>query len=141
MVHRQERFDAYRLRQMSEARLIVNFKRKMGIANPRDVLIAFGDGARTNLKRRAPGPSTAIRRLFQRNHFRVVDICESFTTLRCFRCKDEHCNNRSYRRSWGLRMCENCKAPWDRDYNACLNIAHIANELVHGRGRPGYLGP
>jgi hypothetical protein len=61
--HRQARLEAHRRTQKSEARLIKNFTRAFG---PREeVLIAFGDGATNNLSGRAPGPSTAIRRLFQ----------------------------------------------------------------------------
>ena len=72
--HREQLLDAYLRKQCSESHLISSFKAKFGL--PRDVVVAFGDGARNQLSGRAPGPSTAIRRLLQRNHYPVIDVHE-----------------------------------------------------------------
>ena len=149
-VFRKERFNAYRLRQKSNDNVVRKLMLKMDITNADDVVIAFGDGARSNIRGRAPGPSAAIRKLFQRNHFRVIDVNEPYTSMRCFHCKDKAANNEPCRKEkdkngelrdvWGLRRCNICHRPWSRDYHACLNIAHIALEHLDGKPRPSYLG-
>jgi hypothetical protein len=149
-IFRKERFNTYRLLQSTQARVVEHFKQRMG--KPEDVVVAFGDGARNNVRGRAPGPSTAIRKLFQRNHFKVVDVSEAYTSKRCFACKDaKRGNNEACRQRladngkmydvWGVRRCELCRTTWSRDYNACLNIAFIAQEHLSGRERPAYLQP
>ena len=133
-----------------QAKVVAAFMRKMHITRPDDVVIAFGDGARNNVKGRAPGPSTSIRKLFQRNHFKVVDVGEAYTSMRCFHCKLRTANNEPCRKqedkegnlrdNWGLRRCKICRRPWSRDYQACLNIAHVALQHLLGYERPIYLG-
>jgi hypothetical protein len=136
--HRKQRLDAYRRQQRSESRLVKNFMRTFG--SPNDVVIAFGDGARNNLCGRAPGPSTAIRKLFQRNHFRILDVREAYTSRRCFACKRPDAENGDCRRgAWGVRRCCRCGTSWARDFNACLNIDRIAREHLAGFTRPEYL--
>ena len=142
--HRKQRLDAYRQKQRSESRLVKTFKAKFG--PPRDVVIAFGDGARNNLSGRAPGPSTAIRRLFQRHHYPVIDVHEPYTSKRCFACKRPDADNGPCRldvatgqAAWGVRRCCRCGTSWARDFNACLNIDRIAREHLAGLDRPDYL--
>lgn len=154
MKHRRDRFESYRLRQKSEGKMISNFKKRMHCKtkNVRDnLIIAFGDGARSNLKGSAPGPSSRIRRLFLRNHFKVLDIYEGYTSMRCFHCKNKDANNGVHRRLqpdaqtqrsaeiWGVRRCCMCQRPWSRDYHACLNIALIARHLLQRLPRPPHL--
>jgi hypothetical protein len=142
--HRLQRLDAYRQKQRSESRLVKAFKAKFG--PPSDVVIAFGDGARNSLSGRAPGPSTAIRRLFQRNHYPVIDVHEPYTSKRCFACKRPDANNgpcrldvSTGRDAWGVRRCCRCGTSWARDFNACLNIDRITREHLAGLDRPDYL--
>ena len=142
--HREERLDAYRRQQRSEARLVKAFKAKFG--GPKDVVVAFGDGARNGLAGRAPGPSSAIRRLLQRSHYAVLDVHEPYTSKRCFACKRPDANNEACRLdkatgcpAWGVRRCCRCGTSWGRDFNACLNIDRIAREELAGLGRPDYL--
>lgn len=148
---RKERFNAYRLKQKSESNMVTTFMNKMQITKTQkeEVVIAFGDGARDNTKGRAPGPSTSIRKLFQRNNFKVVDVGEAWTSKRCFHCKTEAGENAPCRKMldqkgnlrdvWGLRRCELCHRPWSRDYHACLNISFLALEHLQGHSRPAYL--
>jgi len=148
---RKERFNAYRLKQRSESNMVKTFMTKMQITKTQkeEVVIAFGDGARDNTKGRAPGPSTSIRKLFQRNNFKVVDVGEAWTSKRCFHCKTEAGENAPCRKMldkkgnlrdvWGLRRCELCRRPWSRDYHACLNISFLALEHLQGHSRPAYL--
>lgn len=140
LVHRRNRFEAYRLQQKSESKLMATFKRRMRClsksARERTV-IAFGDGARQNLRRSAPGPSSRIRRLFLRNHFKVIDVHEAYTSKRCFHCKQAGSENGPHRH---LPAAPNQRArPWSRDYHACLNIAILARALLDGLPRPAYL--
>jgi hypothetical protein len=147
--HRKERLDAYRRRQRSEARLLRNFEDRFG--GPDTTIVAFGDGARNNLSGRAPGPSTAIRRLLQRRGYRVLDVYEAYTSKRCFACKrpdaengpcriDQHANG-GPRPAWGVRCCCQCLTTWARDRNAALNIDYLARKHIEGLTRPGYLCP
>ena len=148
---RKERFNAYRLQQRSESNMVKTFVTKMQITKMQkeEVVIAFGDGARDNTEGRASGPSTSIRKLFQRNNFKVVDVGEAWTSKRCFHCKTEAGENAPCRKMldkkgnlrdvWGLRRCELCSRPWSRDYHACLNIAYLALEHLQGHSRPAYL--
>jgi transposase len=148
-VFRKQRFNAYRLKQKSESNVVNNFVKKMNITDKNDVVIAFGDGARDNTKGRAPGPSTSIRKLFQRNGLKVIDVGEAWTSKRCFHCKSNDGVNEPCRKMlntngnpidvWGLRRCELCYRPWSRDYHACLNIAFLALEHLQGHSRPAYL--
>ena len=150
-VFRKERFNAYRLQQKSESNMLETFMKKMQITKTQteDVVIAFGDGARDNTKGRAPGPSTSIRKLFQRNHLKIIDVGEAWTSKRCFHCKtkdgvNEPCRKMTNKNGnlidvWGLRRCELCSRPWSRDYHACLNIAYLALEHLQGHSRPAYL--
>ena len=140
--HRKERFDAYRKKQRSEARLVKTFQAKFG--KPSDVIVAFGNGARSSLCNRAPGPSTAIRLLLQRSHYCVLDVHEPYTSKRCFACKRPDANNgpcriEKGREAWGVRRCCRCGTSWARDFNACLNIDRIAREHLAGLTRPDYL--
>jgi len=142
--HRKQRLDAYRQKQRSESRLIKAFEAKFG--PPQDVVVAFGDGARNGLSGRAPGPSTAIRRLLQRNHYPVIDVHEPYTSKRCFACKRPDAENgpcrldkATGRDAWGVRRCCRCGTSWARDFNACLNIDRIAREHLAGLDRPDYL--
>jgi hypothetical protein len=154
LAHRRDRFESYRLKQKSEAKLIANFKERMHCKskNARDhLIIAFGDGARFNLKNSASAPSSSLRRLFLRHRFHVLDIYEGYTSMRCFHCKDQQANNGVHRRLppdaqtqrsaeiWGVRRCCMCHRPWSRDYHACLNIALIARHLLQGLPRPHHL--
>ena len=153
MVHRRDRFESYRLRQKSESKLIAAFKHQMcckSKAARERTIIAFGNGSRQNLKNSAPGPSSSIRRLFLRNHFKVLDIHEAYTSKRCFHCKQTTSENGPHRflpgapnqrpaQVWGVRRCCGCDRTWNRDYHACLNIAVLARELLAGRPRPSYL--
>ena len=145
--HRSERLDAYRRQQRSEARLLRAFEDRFG--GPDTTLVAFGDGARDNLSGRAPGPSTAIRRLLQRRGYRVLDVYEAYTSKRCFTCKrpdaengpcriDHHARG-GPRPAWGVRRCGRCNTTWARDLNAALNIDRLAREHLAGFTRPGYL--
>jgi hypothetical protein len=148
---RKERFNAYRLQQKSESNMVKTFMTKMQITKTQteEVVIAFGDGARDNTKGRAPGPSTSIRKLFQRNHLKVIDVGEAWTSKRCFHCKsgagvNEPCRKMENKKGklvdvWGLCRCELCSRPWSRDYHACLNIAYLALEHLQGHSRPAYL--
>jgi hypothetical protein len=148
-VFRKERFNAYRLKQKSESNMVKTFIKKMDIVDKNNVVVAFGDGARDNTKGRAPGPSTSIRKLFQRNHLKVIDVGEAWTSKRCFHCKSKDGVNEPCRKTlnkkgnlmdvWGLRRCELCSRPWSRDYHACLNIAFLALEHLQGHSRPAYL--
>lgn len=142
--HREQRLDAYRRKQRSEARLANAFKATFGA--PENVVVAFGDGARNNLSGRAPGPSTAIRRLLQRHHYPVLDVHEPYTSKRCFACKCPDANNEpcrldkaTGRDAWGVRRCCRCNTTWARDFNACLNIDRIVREHLAGLSRPEYL--
>jgi len=142
--HRLQRLDAYRQKQRSESRLVKEFRAKFG--PPQDVVIAFGDGARNSLSGSMPGPSTAIRRLFQRNHYPVIDVHEPYTSKRCFACKRPDAENgpcrldvATGRDAWGVRRCCRCGTTWARDFNACLNIDRIAREHLAGLNRPDYL--
>ena len=154
MVHRRDRFEAYRLKQKSEAKLISKFKERMHCKSKaaRDhIIIAFGDGARQNLRNSAPGPSSSLRRLFLRHRFHVLDIHEAYTSKRCFHCKHTTANNGVHRRLppdaqtqrsaeiWGVRRCCMCERPWSRDYHACLNIALLARHILQGLPRPPHL--
>ena len=153
MVHRRDRFESYRLKQKSESKLISSFKHSMcckSKAARERTIIAFGNGSRQNLKNSAPGPSSSIRRLFLRNHFKVLDIHEAYTSKRCFHCKNIASENGPHRsllgapdqrptQVWGVRRCCGCDRTWSRDYHACLNIAILARELLAGRPRPVYL--
>ena len=154
LVHRRDRFEAYRLKQKSEAKLISKFKERMNCKRKaaRDrIIIAFGDGARHNLRNSAPGPSSSLRRLFLRHRFHVLDVYEGYTSKRCFNCKDVNANNGVHRRLppdaqtqrsaeiWGVRRCCVCERPWSRDYHACLNIALIARHILQGLPRPPHL--
>ena len=140
--HREQRLDAHRRKQRSEARLVRAFTSKFGD----DVVVAFGDGARNGLSGRAPGPSTAIRRLFQCNHLSVLDVHEPYTSKRCFACKRPDAENgpcridiKTGRDAWGVRRCCRCGTSWARDFNACLNIDRLAWEHLAGLNRPEYL--
>jgi hypothetical protein len=142
--HREQRLDAYRRKQRSEAKLANAFKSTFGA--PENVVVAFGDGARNNLSGRAPGPSTAIRRLLQRHHYPVLDVHEPYTSKRCFACKRPDANNEpcrldkaTGRDAWGVRRCCRCGTSWARDFNACLNIDRIVREHLAGLSRPEYL--
>jgi len=142
--HREQRLDAHRRKQRSEARLVNAFKAKFG--KPQDVVIAFGDGARNNLCGRAPGPSTAIRRLLQRSHYDVLDVHEPYTSKRCFACRRPDAENgpcrldkAKGRDAWGVRRCCRCGTAWARDFHACLNIDRLAREHLAGLERPDYL--
>ena len=141
--HRKQRLDAYRRKQRSEARLVNAFKATFG--DPSDVIVAFGDGARNGLCGRAPGPSTAIRRLLQRSHYSVLDVYEPYTSKRCFACKRPDANNTPCRidakgsNAWGVLRCCRCGTTWARDFNACLNIDRLAREHLAGLTRPEYL--
>ena len=142
--HREQRLDAYRRTQRSEARLIQAFQAKFG--PPAHVVVAFGDGARNGLVGRAPGPSTAIRRLLQRHHYRVLDVHEPYTSKRCFACMRPDAENGPCRldkatglAAWGVRRCCRCGTTWSRDVHACLNIDRVAREHMAGLDRPDYL--
>jgi len=142
--HREQRLDAHRRQQRSEARLANAFKTAFG--KPEDVVVAFGDGARNGLVGRAPGPSTAIRRLLQRNHYAVLDVHEPYTSKRCFACKRPDAENGPCRTdvfagrdAWGVRRCCRCATTWARDFHACLNIDRLAREHLAGFDRPDYL--
>ena len=154
LVHRRDRLESYRLQQKSEARLMRDFKRRMRCRHRRQrerMLIAFGNGARCNLRNSAPGPSSHLCRLFRRHRFHVLDIQESFTSKRCFHCKARHAENGPHRyhlpgapdarpaQVWGVRRCGTCDRPWNRDYHACLNIAALARAKLAGLPRPPYL--
>jgi hypothetical protein len=154
LVHRRDRFEAYRLKQKSEAKLISKFMERMNCkrkAAQDRIIIAFGDGARHNLRNSAPGPSSSLRRLFIRHRFHVLDIFEGYTSKRCFHCKNVNANNGVHRRLppdaqtqrsaeiWGVRRCCVCERPWSRDYHACLNIALIARHILQGLPRPQHL--
>lgn len=141
--HRTARLDAYRRRQRSEARLMKSFEQTFG--PPADVVVAFGNGARNNIRGRAPGPSTAIRSLLQRHHYAVVDVSEPYTSKRCFCCKRPDAENEACRTdqkgrpAWGVRRCNRCGTSWSRDFHACLNIDRVAREHLAGLSRPEYL--
>jgi len=153
MVHRRDKFESYRLQQKSESKLISTFKHRMHCKSKKArerTIIAFGNGSRNNLRNSAPGPSSRIRQLFIRNHFKVVDVHEAYTSKRCFHCKHTTAENGPHRylpgapdqrpaQVWGVRRCCGCDRPWSRDYHACLNIALLARELLAGRPRPSYL--
>ena len=153
MVYRRDRFESYRLQQKSYSKLISTFKCRMECkskAARERTIIAFGNGSRQNLKNSSPGPSSGIRRLFLRNHFKVLDVHEAYTSKRCFHCKHTASENGPHRylpgapnqrpvQVWGVRRCCGCDRPWSRDYHACLNIATLARELLAGRPRPSYL--
>ena len=154
LIHRRDRFESYRLRQKSEARLISNFKERMQCKSKsarERTLIAFGNGSRCNLRNSAPGPSSRLRNLFQRHRFQVIDIHEAYTSKRCFSCKDQSAENGPHRyhlpgapnqrpaQVWGVRRCCSCDRPWSRDYHACLNIAVLTRALLARLVRPAYL--
>ena len=119
------------------------FERTFG--PPTDVVVAFGNGARNNVRGRAPGPSTAIRSLLQRHHYTVLDIHEPYTSKRCFCCKRPDAENEACRTdqkgrpAWGVRRCNRCGTSWSRDFHACLNIDRVAREHLAGLSRPEYL--
>ena len=117
-----------------------------GPRQPRADPRSHGDGARNGLSGRAPGPSTAIRRLLQRSHYPVIDVHEPYTSKRCFACKRPDAENgpcrldkATGRDAWGVRRCCRCGTSWARDFNACLNIDRIAREHLAGLDRPDYL--
>ncbi len=100
MVYCRDRFESYQLQQKSESKLISTFKCRMecqSTAAREHTIIAFGNGSRQDLKTSSPGPSSRIRRLFLRNHFKVVDIHEAFTSKRCFHCKQTTSENGPHR--------------------------------------------
>ena len=141
---RKQRLDAYRRKQHSESRLISSFKAKFG--PPRDVVVAFGDGALNQLSGKAPGPTTAILRLLQRNHYPVIDVHEPYTSKHCFACKRPDTENgpcrldkATGRDAWGVLHCCQCWTTWSRDFHACLNINCIAREHLAVLDRPDYL--
>lgn len=150
------RWQGFRAKQRADTNLVRRFREKFG--PPETTAICWGDwsergrdGTKTHMRFHESTRGVGLRRLFQKNGYRVWMVDEDFTSKRCHGCQAGDCatfrsvpNPRPHRVArtprvlrWGLVRCGHCHRLWDRDRNSALNILWIAaRRVIHGLGRP-----
>ena len=149
-IFRKLKFGSYCRRQISESKMINNFRMKFG--SPQEAVVCIGDWEQKKHRRfHEPVKGKGFRTLFRKAGYKVYLVDEFRTSKRCSAC-DNHgvcstfrwCNNpRPYRQGMikrhGLLKCEACSRLWNRDVNAASNIWKISTNAINGFDRPEYL--
>jgi hypothetical protein len=154
--HRKRRFQSYRKRQKSEARMLVSFKEKFG--NPDETIVCIGDWCETEGHHRRfvePVKGKGFRKLFKKAGYQLFLVDEFRTSKMCSKCEDEGAKCEKFR--WvknpkprsrveypitlchGLLRCTTCNTLWDRDILGATNIYKISKMAINGEDRPEYL--
>lgn len=153
-IHRKRRFQRYRKKQKSEARMLKSFKATFG--GPLQVIVCIGDWSQNHHRRfLEPVKGKGFRKLFRKAGYRVFLVDEFRTSKRCSKCEDEEgiCHNfrwvknpkpRSralypYKICHGLLRCATCNTLWNRDVLGATNIHKISRRAIAGEDRPQYL--
>ena len=147
-IFRKLKLGSYMRRQITEARLLSQFKKLFG--EPEKTIIAIGDfDQRKHRKFKEPVKGKGFRTLFRKAGYGVYLVDEFRTSCRCSACGSECktfrvCENpRPYRTGsvlrHGLVKCKTCSRLWNRDTNAASNIWKIAASAIRGESRPDYL--
>lgn len=149
-VHRETRWQSYRLQQQSNARLSNNIRRKFG----EDPLLVIGDHSSPNMRFQQSIRGVGMLRMLKQHKFRILLVDEYKTSKICpgcdqvNRCFRWRCNPRPWmqnvREVHGLKQCDGCGAgsstkPWNRDLVATLNFRRIVQAQREGRARPEIL--
>jgi hypothetical protein len=151
-VFRLFRWYAFINTQRSEAKMVNRFRAKFG--PPETTIICIGDWSSSphQMRFHEPTKGKGWRKVFRKAGYQVYLVRESYTSKRCFNCKDPDAECKKFRnvvnpRPWkknivlrnGLIRCNKCNTLWNRDLNGSLNIYHIADCYIRGLGRPVYL--
>jgi hypothetical protein len=152
--HRKRRFQRYRKRQRSEARMINSFKEKFG--DPEVTIVCIGDWSERNHGRfLEPVKGKGFRKLFKKAGYQLFLVDEFRTSKMCSKCENEEAECVRFRwvknpkprsriahpisRCHGLLRCTTCNTLWDRDILGATNIYKIADMAINGEERPQYL--
>lgn len=153
--HRKRRFQRYRKRQKSEAKMLNNFRAIFG--PPGECAIVIGDFCQNyHMRFVEPVKGKGFRNLFRRAGYRHLYLVDEFrTSSRCSSCEGGICSQ--FRRvknpkprsrnaypiitCRGLLRCENpkCRTLWNRDVLGRQNIHKIAKCAIFFGDRPDYL--
>ena len=149
------RFNAFRLRQVSEARFLQQFKEKFG--RPEETTVFLGDwSANHTLRGQVPSKTKGFRKMFKSFGYDLYLVDEYRSSKLCFDCHEEleknfhrrvspkpwrhdivtvhgllRCQSDYCRRLWGNQL-----NYWNRDLNAVLNIQYIVEETRRTGERP-----
>jgi transposase len=152
--HRKRRFQRYRKRQRSEARMLNSFKEKFG--DPEVTIVCIGDWSERNHRRfLEPVKGKGFRKLFKKAGYQLFLVDEFRTSKMCSKCEDEEAVCEKFRRvknpkprsriahpiirCHGLLRCTTCNTLWDRDILGATNIYKISDMAINGEERPQYL--
>ena len=149
-IFRKLKFGSYCRRQVTESRMINNFRMKFG--SPQEAVACIGDFEQRKRRRlHEPVKGKGFRALFRKAGYKVYLVDEFRTSKRCSAC-DNHgvcstlrwCNNpRPCRQGMikrrGLVKCEACSRLWSRDVNAASNVWKTSTNAINGFDRPEYL--
>ena len=153
-IYRKRRFQKYRKRQKSEARMLESFKQKFG--SPDVTIVCIGDyGQRHHMRFVEPVKGKGFRKLFKKAGYKVFLVDEFRTSTICSKCENIEATCESFRRvknpkprsrvaypttrCHGLLRCRTCNTLWNRDVLGATNIHKIASSEILGEGRPQYL--
>jgi hypothetical protein len=155
-IFRKLKFSAFIGRQITEARMINNFKKKFG--PPEKVIVCIGDWTQKMKKHHEPTKGKGFRETFRRAGYKVYLVDEYRTSKKCSNCEktgdvEGICedvkrvvNPRPWRRAenptvncHGLRKCNYCEKLWNRDVNAANNIWKCADAARKREPRPLHL--
>jgi transposase len=152
--HRKRRFQRYRKRQISEAKMLVNFKKKFG--NPDVTTVCIGDWSESYHRRFVePVKGKGFRKLFKKAGYKVFLVDEFDTSKKCSKCEHPNARCEKFRNvknlkprsrvnypitlCHGLLRCTTCNTLWNRDVLGATNIYKISSSAINGDERPLYL--
>ena len=152
--HRKRRFQRYRKRQRSEAKMLVNFKEKFG--DPGVTTVCIGDWSETHHRKFVePVKGKGFRKLFKKAGYQVFLVDEYRTSTMCSNCEHADARCEEFRRvknpkprsrvdypitlCRGLLRCTTCNTLWNRDVLGATNIYKISSSAINGDDRPLYL--
>ena len=153
-IYRKRRFQKYRKRQKSEARMLESFKQKFG--TPDVTIVCIGDWCqRHHMRFVEPVKGKGFRKLFKKAGYKVFLVDEYRTSTICSKCENIEARCEKFRRvknpkprsrvaypttlCHGLLRCTTCNTLWNRDVLGATNIHKIASSEILGEGRPQYL--
>lgn len=118
------------------------------VADPQRFILYHGDAKfATTMRGLGSSPGNGLRGLF-RSHCWYCPIGEYHTSKICCVCRVEELSDKSpgwnratvgkgkVRLPHGVKFCSKCRVHVNRDFSACLNMAHVALSLVYLGRRP-----
>jgi len=125
-----QRFKSYQKEQRTLAKIADTL-----LGTDRTKIAVFGNGVFPQCKGLPPVPITKVRDYLAR-HGRVVLVDEFRTSQVCHACHGETRQCASNHTTKHCRSENHTLSSWNRDVNACRNIAHIFKRKMQGEERP-----